>query len=239
MVLEPIYDRLGGARPFPGRHPDQLQRRQGGDRPGAADRRGRPPPVPRGRPHGVGGGAVSLVEGGPNPNAGKVFVNWLLSRDGQMSWQEHIRAGSLRLDVPKDHLDQDTLPRPGLRYIDASNEEYAALSSSEIVPLIERTLRTEWVASVVRQANRALSLPSERVWNCLTERSKGAMITAPTSGDLHWDGGAQLSKARTRSSPDHLIHLSEEGLAQKRGRALVPFEETMVLVTPTRSRPEP
>jgi iron(III) transport system substrate-binding protein len=36
-----------------------------------------------------GGGSMSLIKGGPNPNAAKVFINWFLSRRGQIALQKY------------------------------------------------------------------------------------------------------------------------------------------------------
>ncbi|MBM2811780.1 MAG: ABC-type Fe3+ transport system periplasmic component [Chloroflexi bacterium] len=91
-----------------------------------------------GAPMSTGGGAISLVEGGPNPNAAKVFVNWLLSRDGQLNWQKYIKAPSLRNDINRDDVPPDSIPKLGLNYLDVSNEHYAALSADEISPLLDR-----------------------------------------------------------------------------------------------------
>jgi hypothetical protein len=51
-----------------------------------------------------------------------VFVNWLLSRQGQLAFQEvtNTRLGyarnSLRTDVPKDKVLREELPRAGESY---------------------------------------------------------------------------------------------------------------------------
>ncbi|HWP56979.1 MAG TPA: extracellular solute-binding protein [Candidatus Acidoferrales bacterium] len=73
---------------------------------------------------------LSLFNRPPHPNAAKVFVNWFLSREGQIDFQKlsakYIPAGaegSLRMDIPKD----DVAPRnrlvPGVKYIPQWNPE--------------------------------------------------------------------------------------------------------------------
>src|SRR5712692_8765096 len=37
---------------------------------------------------GPGGGAVSLADRAPHPSAARLYVNWLLSREGQIEWQK-------------------------------------------------------------------------------------------------------------------------------------------------------
>lgn len=89
---------------------------------------------------GPGPGAVSLVQPTPNPNAAKVFLNWLLSRDGQIAWQKATRENSLRTDIPKDGLYPFDAPKPGGKYVPAGTEEYARLAPTDIADLITRAL---------------------------------------------------------------------------------------------------
>ena len=57
-----------------------------------------------------GGGSISFIKGAPNPNAAKVFVNWFLSRRGQIALQKYQdlygedAPNSRRMDIPKDGL---------------------------------------------------------------------------------------------------------------------------------------
>ena len=74
-----------------------------------------------------GGGSMSLIKGAPNPNAAKVFVNWFLSRRGQMALQKHNDLygedppNSRRIDIPKDVLVPVNRMIPGKRYFDVSD----------------------------------------------------------------------------------------------------------------------
>ncbi len=74
---------------------------------------------------GPGAGAVSAVTNAPHPNAAKVYINWLLSRDGQIAWQEETKYASLRTDVPKTNL--ILAPRPGKTYVNAGAEPYGSV----------------------------------------------------------------------------------------------------------------
>ena len=38
----------------------------------------------------TGGGSISLIKGAPHPAAARVFVNWFLSRKGQIALQKHL-----------------------------------------------------------------------------------------------------------------------------------------------------
>ena len=58
----------------------------------------------------TGGGSMSLIKGAPNPNAARVFINWFLSRRGQIALQKYTDLygedppNSRRVDIPKDML---------------------------------------------------------------------------------------------------------------------------------------
>jgi iron(III) transport system substrate-binding protein len=57
----------------------------------------------------AGSGGVALINKAPHPNAAKVGLNWLLSREGQIEYQRIFTEGndgpdSLRVDIPKDKV---------------------------------------------------------------------------------------------------------------------------------------
>jgi ABC-type Fe3+ transport system substrate-binding protein len=54
-------------------------------------------------------GGVALINGAPHPNAAKLAINWLLSREGQSTYQRLFTADeespdSLRLDISKESV---------------------------------------------------------------------------------------------------------------------------------------
>jgi iron(III) transport system substrate-binding protein len=55
---------------------------------------------------------VAVFKNAPHPNAAKVFINWFLSKEGQLAWEEAWRdpvpRNSRRLDVPV--IDPETYP---------------------------------------------------------------------------------------------------------------------------------
>jgi iron(III) transport system substrate-binding protein len=57
----------------------------------------------------AGSGGVALINKAPHPNASKVALNWLLSREGQIAYQRIFTQGndgpdSMRIDIPKDKV---------------------------------------------------------------------------------------------------------------------------------------
>jgi len=65
-----------------------------------------------------------LINKAPHPNAAKLFINWFLSREGQIDFQQLSAQyldggaeGSLRVDIPKDDLPPRNRLVPGVKYI--------------------------------------------------------------------------------------------------------------------------
>ncbi|HEY3302465.1 MAG TPA: extracellular solute-binding protein [Candidatus Binatia bacterium] len=58
-------------------------------------------------------GNLALFNKAPNPNAAKVYINWLLSKEGQTIFARANGYISARLDVPTDHTEPWRVPLPG------------------------------------------------------------------------------------------------------------------------------
>lgn len=73
--------------------------------------------------------AMGLMNKAPHPNAAKVFITWLLSREGQITVQEaYVKAkigvsNSLRTDIPKDIVPPDQRLLEGVKYIQLETAE--------------------------------------------------------------------------------------------------------------------
>jgi iron(III) transport system substrate-binding protein len=77
----------------------------------------------------VGDGALTLLKDSAHPNAAKLFLNWFLSRDGQLAFQTaaakfpNDAVDSRRIDIPKDHVPSDRRRVSGYQYIDIDTPE--------------------------------------------------------------------------------------------------------------------
>jgi len=68
----------------------------------------------------------------PHPNAAKVFINWLLSREGQIALQKAINSPtdqleSLREDISKDVINPEFRRKKGAKYIITDRPEWMNL----------------------------------------------------------------------------------------------------------------
>jgi iron(III) transport system substrate-binding protein len=81
-------------------------------------------------------GTVSVVRDAPHPNAVKVYLDWLLSKEGQTAWSVAVGVPSRRTDVPTDHLEPFVVPQPGVQYQENYKEQYVDLKD-QIVDLMK------------------------------------------------------------------------------------------------------
>jgi ABC-type Fe3+ transport system substrate-binding protein len=65
---------------------------------------------------GTGASCVALMNRAPHRNAAIVFINWLLSREGQATWSKTLILQTRRLDVPSDHIPPYLVIKPGGNY---------------------------------------------------------------------------------------------------------------------------
>jgi ABC-type Fe3+ transport system substrate-binding protein len=63
-----------------------------------------------------------LINRAPHPNAARVFINWYLSRQGQIVWQRTMNtkevepSDSMRVDIPKDDVMAEARRIEGKKY---------------------------------------------------------------------------------------------------------------------------
>jgi iron(III) transport system substrate-binding protein len=90
----------------------------------------------------AGGGSLSYLNQAPHPNAAKVFINWLLSRRGQIALQKlgdvDDPPNSRRIDIPKDDVPPSSRLAPDGKYFDVIKAEY--FDSKPIADLIKEIM---------------------------------------------------------------------------------------------------
>lgn len=67
-------------------------------------------------------GTLALMNQAPHPNAAKLFINWLLSKEGQTSFQKIMNTPdlvmeSMRIDIPKDPIPPERRRAASVNYI--------------------------------------------------------------------------------------------------------------------------
>ena len=87
----------------------------------------------------AGNGSLVIVRNAPHANALRVYIDYLLSAEGQLEWSKAARFASLRRDVPKDHVLDILVPKENMTYRDISMRRYVDLRE-EIVQFIKSVL---------------------------------------------------------------------------------------------------
>jgi iron(III) transport system substrate-binding protein len=71
----------------------------------------------------AGAGSVMRLTKPAHANAQIVFINWLLSKDGQTAWSEATKFNSQRTDISTAHIPSYAVPKPGVKYFNTYVEE--------------------------------------------------------------------------------------------------------------------
>jgi iron(III) transport system substrate-binding protein len=69
-----------------------------------------------------GSSGIALFNRAPHPNAAKIYINWLLSRSGQLDWVKTV-TNSRRVDVPP--AEPSSAMKPGRSYHNVQAEDMA------------------------------------------------------------------------------------------------------------------
>ncbi len=78
-----------------------------------------------------GFGLVNLWNKAPHPNAARVFVNWIASRDGMAVYAPLENAVPVRKDVDPTWVPADQVPQPGGSYFDTYDPDYVVSKRQE------------------------------------------------------------------------------------------------------------
>ena len=88
-------------------------------------------------------GTLALMNQAPHPNAAKLFINWLLSREGQTAFQKIMNTPdlvmeSMRVDISKDPIPAEKRRAAGVNYIimdtpERSNQQPVSKLLKEII----------------------------------------------------------------------------------------------------------
>jgi ABC-type Fe3+ transport system substrate-binding protein len=83
-------------------------------------------------------GAVSLLDKAPHPNAAKVLLNWLLSREGQAAFQRQgSNPNSMREDISKRDVASSKRRLEGVQFLMTTRPEW--IDMTPIYRLVRET----------------------------------------------------------------------------------------------------
>jgi ABC-type Fe3+ transport system substrate-binding protein len=85
-------------------------------------------------------GILGLFKNPPHPNAAKVFLNWILTKEGQTVWNSSWQTAAVRNDVDNAWVPDFIVPKPGVSYFDAYEWEYSSSGWKAINENIKKLL---------------------------------------------------------------------------------------------------
>jgi iron(III) transport system substrate-binding protein len=88
-----------------------------------------------------GTGSVSIFNKAAHPNAAKLFVNWWLSKEGQMTVQKADPLDqSLRIDIPNDEIAPETRRLPNVEYDFIDSQAEIVSNEGEMLSFMKQVL---------------------------------------------------------------------------------------------------
>ncbi len=89
-----------------------------------------------------GGGLLALANQAPHPNAARVFVNWMASKEGLEVYSRTNEVATTRNDIDeKSYLPAEKIPRPGVNYFDNSNFKFVTTTRERVRKYVKKILK--------------------------------------------------------------------------------------------------
>ncbi len=89
----------------------------------------------------AGFGLLALMNNAPHPNAAKVFVNWLASKDGMDAWSRAEGIVPVRSDVDRTPYAPEQLPVAGRNYFDSFGWDWVLNERKQTMVQLQQLLR--------------------------------------------------------------------------------------------------
>src|SRR5262245_12066542 len=86
-------------------------------------------------------GLLAIMNRAPHPNAARVFVNWLASKEGAEIFSRSQLHATTRNDVDESFLPAEVIPRPGVNYFDTYDWEFTNTTKDQVRIFLKKLLR--------------------------------------------------------------------------------------------------
>ena len=86
-------------------------------------------------------GLIALVNKAPHPNAARIFINWLASREGAEAFSRAQLHATTRNDVDESFLPPHVIPKPGIQYFDTYDWEFTVTAKEKVRLWLKDLLR--------------------------------------------------------------------------------------------------
>jgi iron(III) transport system substrate-binding protein len=84
---------------------------------------------------------LSVADKAPHPNAARIFVNWMASKEALELYSREAQAATLRTDVDESFLDPRIIPKPGVQYHDNTDLSWVATGQKEAGDKVRELLK--------------------------------------------------------------------------------------------------
>jgi iron(III) transport system substrate-binding protein len=90
----------------------------------------------------AGVGQLALVKNAPHPNAARLFINWMASKEGLELFSRNRGGAPTRNDVGEERfLPAQAIPKPGVEYFDSFGWEFTVTTKEKIRERMVELLR--------------------------------------------------------------------------------------------------
>lgn len=91
-----------------------------------------------------GGDQIGLLSNAPHPNAAKIFVNWMASKEGSEVFSRAFNMVPARNDIDEQRfLAPEVIPKPGVEYFDPYEWEFTVTTKEKARQWIKELLRAQ------------------------------------------------------------------------------------------------
>jgi len=77
-------------------------------------------------------GQVAIIDNAPHPNAAKVFVNWIASKEGNEIFNRAMGTVPTRNDIVEDFVPPEIIPKEGVQYFDTYDWEFTVTKKEQV-----------------------------------------------------------------------------------------------------------
>ena len=75
---------------------------------------------------------LTLMSKAPHPNAARIFLNWIVSKEGLEIYARAEGRAALRTDSDESFIPPDQIPKPGINYFDTFDWEFTVREKEKI-----------------------------------------------------------------------------------------------------------
>ena len=88
-------------------------------------------------------GLLAIINRAPHPNAARVFVNWLASKEGSEVFSRAQLHATTRTDVDESFLPPEVVPQRGVKYFDSYDWEFTLSTKEKVRNLLAKLLKRQ------------------------------------------------------------------------------------------------